>query len=170
VHDVAAGVLVCPATPGAPWPVLVRDLLLALGKQRRALELAGRRSRLPEVLAVWIVRRQDRHRLLGHVRRAHAFHRVGVQLALGREPLGELLQRPIPEGDGARLPAVGEIGQVVLDQRAVEVGMVMLAGICREVLGGVCVGLDGARRAVAGTQAGGLWSGAGSNRRPHDFQ
>jgi hypothetical protein len=55
VHAVAAGVLVCPATPGAPWPVLVRDLLLALGKQRRALELAGRRSRLPEVLAVWPV-------------------------------------------------------------------------------------------------------------------
>lgn len=68
LHSPTSGVVACLAAPGSPWPVLARDLLLALGKDRRALAGAGPRSRLPELLAVWLRAEHVRHLV---VLRAH---------------------------------------------------------------------------------------------------
>ncbi|WP_224400941.1 hypothetical protein [Pseudonocardia sp. ICBG1034] len=68
VHDLADGVVVCLAAPGSPWPVLARDVLLALGKDRRALDAAGPRSSAPGLLELWL-RAEQVHHLV--VLRAH---------------------------------------------------------------------------------------------------
>lgn len=65
--DLSRGVIVCLAAPGAPWPVLARDLLLALGKDRHALAGLGR-ARLAELTQLWMRAEQVRHLV---VLRAH---------------------------------------------------------------------------------------------------
>ena len=54
LHDLGGGVVVCPAAPGSPWPLLAGHVLVALGKDRRALDAAGPRHRVPELLALWL--------------------------------------------------------------------------------------------------------------------
>ena len=53
-HDLAAARIVCHTSPGASWPVLVRDLLCALGKDRDALAHDRRVHDGPRLLAVWL--------------------------------------------------------------------------------------------------------------------
>ncbi len=61
VHDLEAGRIVCHTIPGASWPVMVRDLLWALGKDRDALSREGRVRDGPMVLAVWLRAEDVRH-------------------------------------------------------------------------------------------------------------
>ncbi|MCD2191695.1 hypothetical protein [Actinomycetospora soli] len=61
------GVLVVLAAPGAPWAVLAREVLLALGKDRAALAGLGRR-RLADLAALWLRAERIEHLV---VLRAH---------------------------------------------------------------------------------------------------
>ncbi|MEU4377137.1 hypothetical protein [Pseudonocardia alni] len=79
LHDLSGGVVVCPAAPGSPWPLLAGHALLALGKDRRALDAAGPR-RAPELLALWLRAEQIQHLV---VLRAHLL-RSATLLALDR--------------------------------------------------------------------------------------
>lgn len=54
LHDLGGGIVVCPAAPGSPWPLLAGHLMVALGKDRRALDAAGPRRRVPDLLALWL--------------------------------------------------------------------------------------------------------------------
>jgi hypothetical protein len=54
LHDLDAGRVVCHPTPGASWPVLIRDLLEALGKRRDALSRERRVRDGADLLQVWI--------------------------------------------------------------------------------------------------------------------
>lgn len=60
-HDLDAGLIVCHTHPGASWPVMVRDLLCALGKDRDALSRDRRVGDGPMLLAVWLRAEQVRH-------------------------------------------------------------------------------------------------------------
>jgi len=78
LHDLAVGVVVCPAAPGSPWPLLAGHVLTALGKDRRALDAAGPRHRVPELLALWLRAEQVQHLV---VLRAHLLpHATLVEL------------------------------------------------------------------------------------------
>lgn len=68
LHDLGGGVVVCPAAPGSPWPLLAGHTLRALGKDRQALDAAGPRRRAPELLAIWLRAEQVQHLV---VLRAH---------------------------------------------------------------------------------------------------
>ncbi|WP_298798304.1 hypothetical protein [uncultured Pseudonocardia sp.] len=70
LHDLTAGRLVCHPTPGATWPVVVRDLFEALGKRRDALQRA-RRDDAAALLRVWLRAEQVEHLV---VLRAHRLH------------------------------------------------------------------------------------------------
>ncbi|SFO44413.1 hypothetical protein SAMN05216207_105923 [Pseudonocardia ammonioxydans] len=78
LHDLAVGVVVCPAAPGSPWPLLAGHVLVALGKDRRALDAAGPRHRVPELLALWLRAERVQHLV---VLRAHLLsHATLVEL------------------------------------------------------------------------------------------
>jgi hypothetical protein len=53
---------------------------------------------------------QHRRGLVGDLRRVHAGHRAGLQLALGHRPLGERLEAPVAVQGRGRLPAVELVG------------------------------------------------------------
>jgi hypothetical protein len=57
-----------------------------------------------------IVVGQHRRRLVRDVRRVHASHRAGVQLALGHRPLEECLEAPVAVQRREGLPAVELVG------------------------------------------------------------
>src|SRR4029453_3958437 len=54
-------------------------------------------------------------RLLGQLRRSHAVHRAGLEIALGYGPLEEGVQAPVAVVGGRRLPAGELVGDEVLD-------------------------------------------------------
>lgn len=81
LHDLAAGRVVCHPTPGATWPVLVRDLLEALGKRRDGLARARRVLDGAALVRIWM--RAER---VGHLVVLRA-HRLRPQLV---EALAEL--------------------------------------------------------------------------------
>jgi len=60
LSDPATGVVTVLAAPQAPWPVLARGLLLALGKDRAALTGLGPR-RLVELAGLWVRAEPVRH-------------------------------------------------------------------------------------------------------------
>jgi hypothetical protein len=62
LHDLGAGRVVCHPSPGASWPVLVRDLLTALGKHRDALARERRVRDGPALLRVWLRAENVAHR------------------------------------------------------------------------------------------------------------
>ena len=64
----------------------------------------------------------------GDLRRLHPSHRVDGQLVLRGRPLGELLQRLVPERHRGRLPPFGLLGEVVLGQRPVHLRVAVPAG------------------------------------------
>lgn len=66
--DPATGVLTVLAAPRAPWPVLAREVLYALGKNRAALAGVGRR-RIVELAALWLRAERISHLV---VLRAHS--------------------------------------------------------------------------------------------------
>jgi hypothetical protein len=68
LHDLAAGVVVCHPHPRATWPVLVSDLLTALGKHPRALSRERRTRDGPALLRVWLTAERTTHLV---VLRAH---------------------------------------------------------------------------------------------------
>lgn len=70
LHDLAAGRPICHPTPGATWPLMVRDLFEALGKPRDALDRA-RRGDAAALLRVWLRAEQVEHLV---VLRAHRLH------------------------------------------------------------------------------------------------
>lgn len=61
LHDPTRGLVACLAAPRAPWAVLARDLLLALGKSRAGLAAAGSRARAPALLELWLRAEQIDH-------------------------------------------------------------------------------------------------------------
>lgn len=69
-HHLEAGRVVCHPTPGATWPVLIRDLLETLGKRRDALARA-RRDDGAALLRVWLRAERVEHLV---VLRAHRLH------------------------------------------------------------------------------------------------
>lgn len=78
LHDLAGGVVVCPAAPGSPWPLLAGHVLVALGKGWRAVAAAGPRRRVPELLALWLRAERVQHLV---VLRAHLLpHATLVEL------------------------------------------------------------------------------------------
>lgn len=68
LSDPATGVLTVLAAPRAPWPVLAREVLYALGKNRAALAGVGRR-RIVELAALWLRAERISHLV---VLRAHS--------------------------------------------------------------------------------------------------
>lgn len=72
LHDIGAGRVVCHPRPDGSWPVLVVDLLRALGKHPRALARERRTGDGPALLRVWLRAEQVRHLV---VLRAHRLGR-----------------------------------------------------------------------------------------------
>lgn len=68
LHDLAGGRVVCHPTPGATWPVLIRDLLEALGKPRDALARERRLRDGARLVQVWMCAERVEHLV---VLRAH---------------------------------------------------------------------------------------------------
>lgn len=68
LHDLGAGRVVCHPTPGASWPILIRDLLESLGKPRDALARARRLRDGAALMRVWMRAEQVEHLV---VLRAH---------------------------------------------------------------------------------------------------
>ena len=85
LHGLAAGVVVCHPRPTATWPVLIADLLAALGKHPRALSRERRTADGAALLRVWLHAERIAHLV---VLRAH---RLGVEvLALLAELAAEV--------------------------------------------------------------------------------
>lgn len=68
LHDLGAGRVVCHPTPGASWPILIRDLLESLGKPRDALARARRPRDGAALVRVWMRAERVEHLV---VLRAH---------------------------------------------------------------------------------------------------
>lgn len=68
LHDLPGGRAVCHPTPGATWPVLIRDLLEALGKPRDALARERRLRDGGRLVQVWMCAERVEHLV---VLRAH---------------------------------------------------------------------------------------------------
>ena len=61
LHDLERGRVVCHPRPDATWPVLVEDLLRALGKHPQALTRERRTREASRLLEVWLRAEQVRH-------------------------------------------------------------------------------------------------------------
>lgn len=68
MHDPGGGRAVCHPTPGATWPVLIQDLLEALGKPRDALARERRLRGGARLVQVWMCAERVEHLV---VLRAH---------------------------------------------------------------------------------------------------
>jgi hypothetical protein len=68
LHNLPAGRVVCHPTPGASWPILIRDLFEALGKRRDALVRERRVRDGVALLRVWMRAERVEHLV---VLRAH---------------------------------------------------------------------------------------------------
>jgi hypothetical protein len=77
LHDLGTGVIVCHPRPTATWPVLVADLLAALGKHPRALSRERRTAHGRALLQVWLRAERTRHLVVLRT------HQLGADL-LGR--------------------------------------------------------------------------------------
>ena len=93
-----------PAAKEVPVPVdgprRWRSTLDRTGSEQRAKVIEGHHG----------------YRLLGHPRRLHPSHRVGVADALVVGPSVELLERPVPVRRGGGLPALELVGDERLDR------------------------------------------------------
>ena len=138
LHDLGGGVVVCPAAPGSPWSLLAGHVLVALGKDRRALDAAGRRRRVPELLSLWLRAEQVQHLVVlrahllptGDSRRARPVRHPCRCHGLGRRPRRRPLRPPLAEcgthaldgrgrpahrRDGRRQPGDGHRARAVRD-------------------------------------------------------
>lgn len=75
-HDLDAGRIVCHASPGATWPVLVGNLLGSLGKDRDALARDRWVRDGPALLGVWLRAEQVQHVI---VLRAHTLPAAALE-------------------------------------------------------------------------------------------
>jgi hypothetical protein len=78
LNDLAAGRVVCHPTPGASWPVLIRDLLEALGKRRDALTHERRVRDGADLLQVWMRAERVRHLVVLRAHRLPPRHLAAV--------------------------------------------------------------------------------------------
>ena len=95
------------------------------------------------------------NRALGHDRRPHLGHRIGVELLLIQAPGEELLECPKPHGGSRCRTGLDLLGDEVLDVMALDLGHALDAcsgHVIDQLACGFEVGLDGLGRQVAGPQ------------------